>query len=113
MTLYNVMEEVVRDVLIQYKDQMQLACKCERCLNDIMAIALNELPPRYIVDREYGPYVRASHVADHQGATNITLIVTKAAAVVSKSPRCKLKNQSIEKNVLPSTNHEKTDTISK
>jgi competence protein ComFB len=92
MALYNVMEEVVRDVLMQYKDKMQLTCLCERCLNDIMAIALNELPPRYIVNAEYGPYVRAAYVADRQGATNIILIVTKAAAFVSKSPRCPAMN---------------------
>jgi competence protein ComFB len=88
MALYNVMEEVVHDVLMQYKDQLQLACQCERCMDDIMAIALNELPPRYIANGEYGPYVRAEHVADRQGATNIILIVTKAAARVSKDPRC-------------------------
>ncbi|WP_186669049.1 late competence development ComFB family protein [Sporosarcina sp. BP05] len=88
MALYNVMEEVVRDVLMQYKNQLQLTCQCERCFNDIMAIALNELPPRYIANEEYGPYVRASHEADRQGATNIILIVTKAAAFVSGSPRC-------------------------
>jgi len=92
MALYNVMEEVVRDVLIQYKDQLQLTCQCERCFNDIMAIALNELPPRYIANEEYGPYVRAAHVADRQGATNIILIVTKAATFVSNSPRCPAMN---------------------
>jgi competence protein ComFB len=94
MALYNVMEEVVRDVLKQYIDKMQLTCRCERCINDIMAIALNELPPRYIANEEYGPYVRAAHVADRQGATNIILIVTKAAAIVSNSPRCPTMNSS-------------------
>ena len=92
MALYNVMEEIVRDVLLQYKDQLQLACLCERCFNDIMAIALNELPPRYIANEEYGPYVRAAHVADRQGATNIILIVTKAATFVSNNPRCPVMN---------------------
>jgi len=92
MALYNVMEEIVRDVLLQYKDQLQLTCQCERCFNDIMAIALNELPPRYIANEEYGPYVRAAHVADRQGATNIILIVTKAATFVSEKPRCEAMN---------------------
>jgi competence protein ComFB len=95
MALYNVMEEVVRDVLMQYKDHLQLNCLCERCLNDIMAIALNELPPRYITNEEYGPYVRAAHVADRQGETNIILIVTKAAAFVSKNPLCPVMNPAI------------------
>ena len=29
-------------------------CACPRCMSDIAAIALNYLPPHYIVDREKG-----------------------------------------------------------
>lgn len=86
------MEEVVRDVLMRYKNELQLTCQCERCINDIMAITLNELPPRYITNADYGPYVRVSHEADRQGATNIILNVTKAATFVSNSPRCPAMN---------------------
>ncbi|WP_225942029.1 late competence development ComFB family protein [Sporosarcina limicola] len=82
------MEEVIHDVLIKYKDQLHLTCKCERCLDDIMAISLNSLRPRYIVNRNNGPYVRAEYEADCQGATNILLTITKAATQVSKDPRC-------------------------
>lgn len=88
MVLHNVMEDVIRDALLTYKDQLHLTCSCERCLNDIMAIALNNSSARYIVDEKYSPYVRASHEADRQGATNILSTVAKAAAVVSKDPRC-------------------------
>ena len=53
-----------------------------------MAIALNQLPARYIVDEKHSPYIRASHETDRQGATNILLTVTQAASIVSKKPRC-------------------------
>lgn len=88
MAIHNVMENVVHDVLFKYKSQLHLTCSCDRCLDDIMAIALNQLPCRYIVDEKYSPYIRASHEMDRQGVTNILLVVTQAAAIVSKKTRC-------------------------
>ncbi|WP_062107312.1 late competence development ComFB family protein [Bacillus niameyensis] len=99
MPVENVMEKVVRDVLLKHKDELHLPCTCAHCLDDIMALALNQLPPRYIVNNELSPYVRASHVADHQGATNILLTVTKAAGIVSANPRCEWnKTNDLNKN---------------
>ena len=88
MSIQNIMEEIVCEVLVKYKGDLQLTCGCERCLDDIKAIALNNLPPRYIVKMEHRPYVRAPYTADRQGVTNIMLIVTKAAGIVPKDPRC-------------------------
>ncbi len=86
--VHNVMEDVVRDTLLSYKSKMNLTCDCEQCLSDISALALNELPPRYISNSKYSPYVRATHEADMQGATTIIAVIAKSAALVSKSPRC-------------------------
>lgn len=89
MPIYNVMEEVVHDVLHQYKKELHLTCDCDRCQDDIQAIALNQIKPHYIVNELHRPYIRAGHVADRQGATNILSTVVKAARIVSESPRCK------------------------
>ncbi|WP_432354572.1 late competence development ComFB family protein [Sporosarcina sp. A2] len=88
MGVHNVMEDVVRDTLLSYKSNMNLACDCEQCLNDITALALNEITPRYIANSKYSPYIRATHQADQQGATMILTVITKAATLVSQSPRC-------------------------
>jgi hypothetical protein len=44
----NVMEKLVIDkfdtAIIKFK-----CCKCDRCKKDIMALALNKLPPKYVV----------------------------------------------------------------
>ncbi|MBD7985196.1 late competence development ComFB family protein [Sporosarcina sp. Sa2YVA2] len=88
MPVYNVMEEVIYDVLHQYKKELKLSCECERCKDDIMAIALNQVKPQYIVNEKHTPYIRAAHVADRQGATNILSTVIKAARIVADSPRC-------------------------
>lgn len=43
----SVMEKFLHE---RYKN----VCGCPRCMSDIAAIALNYLPPHYIVDREQG-----------------------------------------------------------
>lgn len=88
MAILNVMENVVKDVISKHKHQLHLTCDCDRCLDDIMAISLNELPPRYIVNEAHRPLVRAVHEADSQGAMNILMIVAQAATLVSEKPRC-------------------------
>lgn len=88
MALKNVMETIVRDVLLHNKSNLHLLCECEHCLEDIMANALNQLPPRYIVNEEHQPYVRVMHEADKEGALTILKVVAQSAAVVSKNPRC-------------------------
>ena len=97
MVVYNVMEDVIKDVITQYQDQLQLNCRCDKCLDDIQASALNEIKPRYITKNEYGPVVRAEHETDRQGATSILSTVVRAASIVSASPRCALAND--ENNV--------------
>jgi competence protein ComFB len=89
MVVHNVMEDVVHEVLVNYQDQFQLSCECNRCFDDIMAISLNNLPPRYITKEAYIPYVRAPYTADRQGVTTVLMTVTKAAGIVSDNPRCK------------------------
>lgn len=88
MAIRNVMENVVKDVISKHKHQLHLTCDCERCLDDITAISLNKLPPRYIVNEELNPYVRAMHEADSHGAMNVLMIVARSATIVSSNPRC-------------------------
>lgn len=89
MVVENVMETIVHDVLRENRQRLKLACDCERCMDDILANALNNLPPRYIVNPSRQPYVRAEHETDRDGAINILRIVTQAATLVAKQPRCK------------------------
>lgn len=50
MGLHNLMEEAVRQCLASLmKKQPELSELNERTLNDIMAVALNRLPTRYVV----------------------------------------------------------------
>ncbi|MED1204386.1 late competence development ComFB family protein [Heyndrickxia acidicola] len=88
MPVYNVMEEMVQNVLDKFKDQLHLACDCERCLDDVKALSLNHLPPKYVSNEKRSPFVRVEYTADYQGVANILSAVTQAAEVVSKNKRC-------------------------
>jgi len=47
--LRNFSEVIVKKTLEEYLPKANIPCKCERCEADIMAFALNRLPPRYFV----------------------------------------------------------------
>ncbi len=47
-------ERVIAVVDKFLEDRYRNACTCPRCMSDIVAIALNYLPPHYIVETETG-----------------------------------------------------------
>ena len=47
--LKNHTEIVVQSALKEYMEKYELPCTCDRCLADIMALALNQLPSKYYV----------------------------------------------------------------
>ncbi|SFH89665.1 competence protein ComFB [Tindallia magadiensis] len=46
--LQNHTETLVREVLGEYKSK-ETVCECEQCENDIVAIVLNKMPPKYFL----------------------------------------------------------------
>ena len=46
--LENVTEELVREVLSEYKKKDPI-CDCSNCENDVVAMVLNVLPPKYFL----------------------------------------------------------------
>lgn len=48
MEVRNHMEYVVEHMLPKVVKLNPDACTCERCISDIKALALNNLPPRYV-----------------------------------------------------------------
>ena len=53
--LVNVTEEIVRGLVVfmLYSNDYQTFCRCEQCKMDVMAIALNALPPRYVTSSQW------------------------------------------------------------
>lgn len=46
--LKNVMEDLVKEEYRQISKELD-CCTCEHCTSDILAYALNQLPPKYVV----------------------------------------------------------------
>lgn len=81
----NYMEEIVETLLDDVLNSMNV-CKCELCREDITALALNELPPKYIVTAKGERYSKLSFLKQ-QFEVDIIAAITKAAITVSKRPR--------------------------
>jgi competence protein ComFB len=86
--IVNYMEEIVRDYLknILKTDPMYTdICKCEHCLDDIMAKALNNLKPYYITTKKGEIFAEYSSL-ETQHHAEVILEVVKAIEFISKKP---------------------------
>lgn len=84
MSVVNVMEMVVQErleLLLEEND----CCKCEKCIDDMMAMALNTLKPKY-VNSHKGELFSRIDVTKYQNTIDIDVAVTKAINAVSSSP---------------------------
>lgn len=59
-------------------------CKCDRCKMDIIALALNQLPPHYVVGAKAEIDGKSE---ENEISQQVTSAVLKAALVVRKQPR--------------------------
>lgn len=82
--LYNVMEKLVIDKLDITLKKMN-CCRCDRCKEDIIAIALNNLKPMYIVASKDEIENKILEL-DNLGL-EVTTSVLKAVLAVRKNPR--------------------------
>ncbi len=86
MKLYhNVLEDLAEEVYEQLA-QSSNCCTCERCHNDVVAYALNLLPPQYAVTNMGDKLTKANNLR-RQHLADIQTAVSKGLKVVSESPR--------------------------
>jgi competence protein ComFB len=82
----NYMEYIVEENLPLIMDKYSHICKCQKCIDDIKAIALNNLKPLYVVT-EKGTIYSKSKELGIQFKTDIISELTQAIEVVSKNPQ--------------------------
>lgn len=83
--LKNFMEDVVSQKTDELLKLMNL-CRCEKCRMDIIAIALNNLPPKYVVT-EVGALYSKIRELEQQFEVDVETEIVKAAICVSKNPK--------------------------
>ncbi len=83
--IMNYMEICVSDMIMSILKEIH-CCTCEKCVYDIKAITLNSLPPKYVVTKKGHLYTKLSAL-QQQFDVDIIAAITKAAVIVSRSPR--------------------------
>ena len=81
----NMMETIVEEELDAMGEGLG-CCMCEQCRNDIAALALNHLPPQYVVTRAGGA-IRKADTMRIQHLTDVRTALLQAAEVVKAQPR--------------------------
>jgi competence protein ComFB len=81
----NYMEEAVCSLIDEVLKKIDM-CKCEKCRMDIIALALNDLPPKYVVTEKGMLYSKANAFVQ-QFEVDIMAAITKASIVVKENPR--------------------------
>jgi competence protein ComFB len=81
----NYMEDVVLETIDGILNEIN-CCSCAKCKLDISAIALNSLPPKYVVTRRGQLYTKLAAL-QNQFDVDIIAAITKAAVLVSRNPR--------------------------
>ncbi|HHW56710.1 MAG TPA: late competence development ComFB family protein [Clostridia bacterium] len=85
MHLKNYMEEAVDQMMDKVLKNLDV-CKCDRCRMDIKALALNNLPPKYVVTEEGELYVKTNELV-RQFEVDIIKAITMAAIKVNNNRR--------------------------
>ncbi|MFS0656784.1 late competence development ComFB family protein [Bacillus sp. 179-C3.3 HS] len=92
--LINAKEILLKEILYQHLNQLNMMCQCEKCIEDVLAISLNQVKPAYITDIDKISYSK-SEMVDKQKNTAMLVILIEAASKVTTYPRCTLR-QSME-----------------
>lgn len=86
MDVRNCMEDCVRDNIESVLRQYPEACHCDHCVRDILILALNHLPPKYVATDRGDTYTRLS-LCTPESTLAITQEIAKAIEIVMRNPR--------------------------
>lgn len=80
------MEDLVWGKVDEVIKRQKGLCRCEHCRYDVVALALNFLPPRYIVSSQGEAFTKVSEL-EQQFNIDILSAIANAAIIVGKKPR--------------------------
>ncbi|OFW82464.1 MAG: hypothetical protein A2201_06090 [Alicyclobacillus sp. RIFOXYA1_FULL_53_8] len=85
--VFNVTETMVKDLFTQgFLEHRKLVCNCARCQDDILAMALNHLPARYVSSDKGEVFVKAQSF-NPQLQSDVLRELELAAEKVGQRPR--------------------------
>lgn len=81
----NYMEDCVNSYIDMVMKETGM-CTCERCKLDVIALALNELPPKYVATKK-GQLYSKLNILESQFSVDVISALTKAVNVVKENKR--------------------------
>ena len=84
MAVINIMKAIVEERLEQLFEEAD-CCKCGDCKMDMMAYALNMLPPKYVNSRKGELFGRIDSTK-YQNSVDIEIAISKAIVTVGSAP---------------------------
>ncbi len=83
----NILEKALRDLIPELYRLKPHLCRCEQCIDDVLALALKSLPPKY-VSRDEGEVYARVELENPQFQVDMLEALLFAAEVVAAHPRC-------------------------
>ena len=83
--ILNAYEELVKQSVLTMAKYMEM-CTCEKCLSDVCALVLNQLPPHYVTTRK-GEILTQLPQSVQDKHIDLTVKVVHALHHVKDSPR--------------------------
>lgn len=80
----NILENIVKQRVVEVM-QKSSPCSCTRCVNDAIALALNQLPPKYVVTTKGGLFVQAA-LYEKQYSVDVISAATRACMKIAEHP---------------------------
>lgn len=85
MSVFNYTEQLARQMFMSNAVNSLLKCHCEQCCDDVLAMALSNLPARYASTETGRAFVKANYL-QIQLQSDVLRELTTAAMVVSNHP---------------------------
>lgn len=85
MELKNCMEELVMERINSHITEVGTVCGCTQCKLDIAALALNKLPPRYVVTDKGETFTKIRSL-EQQFTADVDVAIANAVQVVQSDP---------------------------
>lgn len=87
--LINVVEIIAFEKVYDVMARIEV-CNCPRCVSDVLAIALNALPTKYVTSDAGKQYIQLN-ACKKQFETDVVFALIKASLIVKSSPKHDLK----------------------
>lgn len=82
----NYIERIVREELHNLYERDKTICQCDNCLQDIMTLTLNNLPPRYVAS-DVGHIMTMFNLTRDQLRAQVLVELLKAVEKVKENPK--------------------------